>query len=113
MIIILQQTPFLRTPLAGAFVPTWQSQMWPETSEGHGCAEACHSLPRRMGERAAAVLGDPSGSQPAAPLLTGLELFTPAGKGKKKGFRAVMFFLWLLLVFSFSHICHPQTFIYE
>lgn len=32
------------------------------------------------------------GSQPAASLITKLELFAPAGKGKKKGFRAVCSF---------------------
>lgn len=66
-----------------------------------------------MGDRAASVLGDPPRSQPAASVITEPQLFTPAGKGKKKGFRAVTFFLWLLFFFSFSRICRPQTFIYE
>lgn len=79
-----------------------------------GPGAACRSLLRRgMGDRAASVLGYPPGSQPAASVITEPQLFAPAGKGKKKGFRAVMFFLWLLFFFSFSRICRPQTFIYE
>jgi len=43
LIIILQQTLFLRTPVAGASVPPLprrQFQMWHETSEGHACSRA-------------------------------------------------------------------------
>lgn len=104
LIIILQQTLFLRTPVAGASVPSspaGQFPMWHETSEGHVCSQAWPHLPHAAkeqdpgGERRASDLSEVLQlfvSQPAASLITKLELFAPVGKGKKKGFRAVCSF---------------------
>lgn len=127
LIIILQQTLFLRSPLVGAFVPAQQFQMWHEISDEHVCVglgpARRHAAPLRTRPRSSACV-----KEPLRPLARRLQAFhkphsclshnqtgtlrTSRQRNKKKKVleRDVLPLAFLLQFLSFA--IH-STFIYE